>query len=73
MEFIMQQMLLEIKALREAMLMLTLTILILMPTLILIPMSTLSVEKPKPIAKYISATMIQGVFQINKRYIKTFW
>jgi hypothetical protein len=37
----------------------------LMPTLT--PTLTPSVEKPKPIAKYISATMIQEVFQIDKK------
>ena len=57
----MQQILLEIKALREAMLMPTLMpimpSLTPMPTLILILILTLtpSVEKLKPIAKYISA------------------
>jgi len=31
------------------------------------PTPTPSVEIPKPIAKYISAIMIQGVFQIDKK------
>jgi hypothetical protein len=37
------------------------------PTPTLTPTPTPSVEKPKPIAKYISATMIQEVFQIDKK------
>jgi len=70
---------LEIKALREAMPTPTLTmptltptpmptpIPILTPTLSPTPTPTPSVEKPKPIAKYISAMMIQEVFQIDKK------
>ena len=62
-------MLLEIKALYEVMPMLIPTLIMLSLTLMLtlIPMLTPSVEKPKPIAKYISATMIQEVFQIDKK------